>query len=166
MWKWDRTGHYGETIDRKAKQKNGSIWVYCTVLMHSRGSKTYAKKWEKHKKHKNKPIKRGWRRVIVWGHEKDSKKRTERRCCRDDNLKIPQDGGGRFKEKREQIRRIERERHTKVEEENKQLIKGRGLEMERMSCCSFFFTILLRNLWVICCRGKTFCLLPLKNRLN
>lgn len=42
---------------------------------------------------------------------KDSKKRDERRCCRDDNLKIPQDGGGRFKGTRERIRRIERERH-------------------------------------------------------
>lgn len=40
---------------------------------------------------------------------KDSKKRDERRCCRDDNLKIPQDGGGRFKGTRERIRRIERE---------------------------------------------------------
>lgn len=39
-----------------------------------------------------------------------------------------------------------RERHTKVEEENKQLIKEGRLEMERMSSCSFFFTILLRNL--------------------
>lgn len=41
---------------------------------------------------------------------KDSKKRDERRCCRDDNLKIPQDGGGCFKGTRERIRRIERER--------------------------------------------------------
>lgn len=63
-------------------------------------------------------------------------------------------------------RERERETHTKVEEENKQLIKGRGLEMERMSSNSFFFTILLRNLGVICCRGKTFRLRPLKNRLN
>lgn len=52
-------------------------------------------------------------------------------------------------------------------EENKQLIKGTGLETQRKSSSSsFFFAILLRNLWVICCRGKTFCLPPLKNRLN
>lgn len=46
------------------------------------------------------------------------------------------------------------------------LLKGTGLETQRKSSSSFFFAILLRNLWVICCRGKTFCLPPLKNRLN
>lgn len=44
------------------------------------------------------------------------------------------------------LRERERERNTKVEEENKQLNKGRGLKMERMSSSSFFSTILLRNL--------------------
>ena len=46
----------------------------------------------------NKPMKRGWG-DSVRAYE-DSKKKNERRCCRDDNLKIPQDGRVCFKEKR------------------------------------------------------------------
>lgn len=40
-------------------------------------------------------------------------------------------------------------------EGNKQLIKKEtGLETGRKSSSSFFFALLLRNLWIICCRGK------------
>lgn len=69
-------------------------------------------------------------------------------------------------EAKERIRRIEKEERREIPrcEENKQLIKGTGLETQKTSSSSFFFAILLRNLWVICCREKTFCLPPLKKQ--
>lgn len=71
-----------------------------------------------------------------------------------------------FKGEKEKIRRLEREEIPRWEE-NKQLIKkGLGWRQGEKAAAAFSFAILLRNLWIICCRGKTFCLPPLKNRLN
>lgn len=46
------------------------------------------------------------------------------------------------------------------------LKRDRAGDAEKEQQQLFSLAILLRNLWVICCRGKTFCLPPLKNRLN
>lgn len=72
-----------------------------------------------------------------------------------------------FKGKKERNRRIQREERTEIRrwDENKQLIKkGLGWRCREKAAAAFFFAVLLRNLWIICCRGKTFCLPPFKKQ--
>lgn len=107
---------------------------------------------------------------MVEGEEKKKKKRDKE--TEDAAMKIKNRKGwekqlsGRGETHKDRRREEKRGREERYQggRGKRSLLKRTGLEMQRMSSSSFFFAILLRNLWVICCRGKTFCLPPLKKQ--